>query len=40
MSQTWEDRPLSKAKMAIKGIEEQLEILKCNVQSVSRNTLI
>lgn len=25
--------------MAIKGIEEQLEILKCNVQSASRNTL-
>lgn len=36
MSKTWEDRPLSKARIALKEIEEQLEIVKTDIQSASR----
>jgi hypothetical protein len=36
MSKTWEDRPLSKAKMAMKHINEQLNILQNDIDTASR----
>jgi hypothetical protein len=37
MSKTWEERPLSKAKMAMKQINEQLSIIQNDIDTASRN---
>jgi len=36
MSKTWEERPLSKTKMALKEIESQLEIVKNDIYNASQ----